>query len=227
MLTQDSTVLCGPTSHTESPLPFTKEWVCDYACFQFGVKNQEENNSTNERHFHFPRFEHLFHPSLNLNSTHQELFILALKWGRHDEWLHRNAWEENETRTEAALDLSSRKMLLATVWHSREVSRCLRNQGTVCGEDQGTCCPRITFHMLNAKKKKLSHYIYLSTLWQHANLLSTAAVQILALPLSVMWPLISSSKNNNISHFRHWEIVHVEYKDTHDMMTTVITIILI
>lgn len=158
--------------------------MCDCACFQFGVKNQEENNSTNERHFHFPRFEHLFHPSLNLNNTHQELFILVLKWGRHDEWLHRNGWEDNEAMMEAALDLSSRKMLLPTVWHSSEVSRCLKNQGTVCGKDQGTHCPRITFHTLN-EKKKLSHYIYLSTLWQQANLLNTAAVQILALPLPV------------------------------------------
>lgn len=85
---------------------------------------------------------------------------------------------------EAAIDLSSRKMLLATA--TGDVSRCLKNQGTVCGEDQGTCCPRITFHMLNEKKNKLSHHTYLSTLWQQANLLSTAAVQILALPLSVM-----------------------------------------
>lgn len=52
---------------------------------------------------------------------------------------------------EAATDLSSRKMLLATA--TGEVSRCLKNQGTVCGEDQGNCCPRITFHMLNEKKK--------------------------------------------------------------------------
>lgn len=89
---------------------------------------------------------------LNLNSTHQELFILVLRWGRHDEWLHPNGWEENEAMMEAALDLSSRKMLLPTVWHSGEVSRCLQNQGTVCGKDQGTRCPRITFHMLNEKK---------------------------------------------------------------------------
>ena len=38
MLTQDGTVLCGPPSCTESPLPFTKEWVCDCACFQLVSK---------------------------------------------------------------------------------------------------------------------------------------------------------------------------------------------